>query len=96
MRDSSGHRLRAKLTVPTGGWEAARDQHRISRANAEGAVVLNVYQPDGFAGAQPCEPEGHDARVAPDATMDDVVRLLTTLPQFVVVDGPRAAPGLRP
>ena len=89
--DTSGHRLRARVTVPTGSWEAARDQHRTSWVDAEGAVVLNVYQPDGFAGEQPCSWNGM-THVRPDASMDDVARLLTTLPQFVVADGPRALP----
>ncbi len=89
-RDSSGHRLRATLTVQSGGWEAQGDLHRISRANAEGTVVLSVYQPSEFAGPGQCV-QGM-RRVAPDAAMDDVVPLLSTLPQFAVVDGPRAVP----
>ena len=36
--------------------------------------------------------DGASTGVAPDATMDDVVRLLTTLPQFAVLEGPRALP----
>ena len=88
-RDAVGHQLRATVAVRTGGWGGAVDQHRISRANAEGAVFFNVYQPHKLAGPRPCELEGR-RNVAPDAATDGVVRLLTTLPQFAVVDGPRA------
>ena len=91
-RDAAGRRVRAKLTVPTAGWEGAWDGHRISRASAEGAVVLSVYQPAGFAGDQPCDQDVMTTKVATDATMDDVVHDLTALPQFAVVDGPRARP----
>ena len=91
-QDGSQHRLRAKLTVQSDGWDARWDSHRISRANAEGAVVLTVYQPDAFAGPQPCGLHGATMAVARDATMDDVVRLLTALPQFAVLEGPRALP----
>ena len=55
-------------------------------------MVLNVYQPDEFAGAAAVRVGGADQESRRDATMDDVVRLLTTLPQFAVVDGPRALP----
>lgn len=90
-RDAAGDRLRAKVTVPTDGWEGTWDGHRISRASAGGAAVLSVYQPHGFAAQQPC---GQDVttKLATEATMDDVVHDLTTLPQFDVVDGPRARP----
>ena len=92
-RNSSLQTPRARLEVQSAGWDARWDEHRISRGNAEGAVVLSVYQPHALAGPQPCgEDEGASRRVAPDATMDDVVRLLTTLPQFAVLDGPRALP----
>ena len=37
-RDAAGDRLRAKVTVPTDGWEGTWDGHRISRASAGGAV----------------------------------------------------------
>ena len=90
--DSSQHRLRARLEVRSEGWEARYDAHRISQTNAEGAVVLTVYQPDAFAGPQPCGVHGAGTTVAPEATMDDVARLLTTLPQFAVLEGPRALP----
>ena len=78
------------MTVRGEGWEAEGWLHRVSRADAGGAVVLSVYQPHEFAGPQPCKPDGATRRVAPDATVDDVVRLLTTLPQFAVVEEPRA------
>ena len=89
-QDGSAHRLRATVAVPTGGWGAQGDGHRISRANADGAVVLAVYQPSAIAGPQPCDVHGAQTPVATDATVDEVARLLTTLPQFAVVDGPRA------
>ena len=91
-QDTLGHRLRAKLTVHSGGWEADGYLHRLTRVDAGGAVVLAVYQPWEFAGSQPCDADGATRKVAPDATVEDVVRLLTTLPQFAVVDGPRAEP----
>ena len=83
----SGERLRARMTVRGEGWEAEGWLHRVSRADAGGTVVLSVYQPHEFAGPQPCEPDGATRGVAPDATVDDVVRLLTTLPQFAVAEG---------
>lgn len=86
----SGERLRARMTVRGEGWEAEGWLHRVSRADAGGTVVLSVYQPHEFAGPQPCEPDGATRKVAPDATVDDVVRLLTTLPQFAVAREPRA------
>ena len=55
-------------------------------------MVLSVYQPHEFAGTQPCAADGATTKVAPDATVDDVARVLTTLPQFAVLDGPRALP----
>ena len=92
LGQDSGHRLRAKVAVQGAGWGADGGRHRVSRANAEGAVVLSVYQPHQFAGGpQPCDLAGLRT-VATDAPMDDVVRLLATLPQFAVVDGPRAIP----
>ena len=87
--DDSGRRLRARMTVHSGGWEADGFLHRITREDATGAVVLSVYQPHEFAGPEPCD-GGATRRVAPDASVDDVVRLLTTLPQFVVAREPRA------
>jgi hypothetical protein len=90
-RDDTGRRLRATVTVPTNGWEGTWDGHRISRASSEGAAVLSVYQPDGFAARLPCGPDVM-TKLATDATMDEVVHDLTTLPQFDVVDGPRARP----
>ena len=90
--DQSGRRLRARMTVQVGGWEANGGLHRISRADAGGAVVLSVYQPHEFAGRQPCAEDGATRKVAPHTTVDDVVRLLTTLPQFALVEGPRALP----
>ena len=90
--DDSGRRLRARMTVQVGGWEADGVHHRITREDPAGVVVLSVYQPDKFAGRQPCTEEGATRKVAPHATVDDVVRLLTTLPQFAVVEGPRALP----
>ncbi|GAA4406549.1 hypothetical protein GCM10023168_21590 [Fodinibacter luteus] len=90
--DDSGRRLRARMTVLAGGWEAVGDHHRITREDPAGAVVLSVYQPHEFAGTEPCQEDGATRKVAPDATVDDVVRLLTTLPQFAVVEGPRALP----
>jgi hypothetical protein len=88
-RDAAGLLLRAKLNVPTSGWDGAWDRHRISRSTADGAVVLTVYQPHGFAGPEPCD-SAVMTEVADAATMDEVVDDLTTLPQFTVVDGPRA------
>ena len=90
-RDAAGLLLRAKLTVPTDGWEGAWDLHRISRSTAEGAAVLTVYQPHGFAGPEPCDSHAM-TEVADAATVDEVVDDLTTLPQFTVVDGPRPLP----
>ena len=92
----SGERLRARMTVRGEGWEAEGWLHRVSRADAGGTVVLSVYQPHEFAGPQPCEPDGATRKVAPDATVDDVVRLLTTLPQFAVARGAARGRGLRP
>lgn len=89
-QDRSGQRLRARLTVEAVGWEANGSLHRLSRADAQGTVVLNVYQPHQFAGPQPCVADGATRRVEPDAAVDDVVDLLTTLPQFALLDGPRA------
>ena len=90
-RDDSGRRLRARLTVHGDGWGADGPLHRVTREDSAGAVVLSVYQPHEFAGPQPCD-VGGTRRVARDATVDDVVRLLATLPQFAVVEGPRALP----
>ncbi|HET6969047.1 MAG TPA: hypothetical protein VFI44_12240 [Ornithinibacter sp.] len=90
-QDRSGQRLRARMVVRSVGWEAGGWQHRVSRANDEGAVVLNVYQPHGFAGPQPCD-AGAMRAVAPDASADEVVRLITVLPQFALIVGPRALP----
>jgi hypothetical protein len=88
-QDLDGQPRSAELTIPGFGWTSDGFVHRVSRRSEAGAVVLNVYQPDEFAGAEPCEAMVM-TDVAPDATMDDVARLLTTLPQFAVVDGPRA------
>lgn len=90
--DQSGRRLRARMTVQGGGWDADALHHRITREEPAGAVILSVYQPHEFAGPQPCAEDGATRKVAPDATVDDVVRLLTTLPQLPVVDGPRQVP----
>ncbi len=87
--DDFGRRLRARMTVQVGGWEADGFLHRITREDLAGAVVLSVYQPHEFAGPEPCA-GGATRRVASDASVDDVVRLLTTLPQFVVAREPRA------
>jgi hypothetical protein len=90
--DAEGRRLRAKLVVPTSGWDSAWDAHRISRSSAEGEVVLSVYQPHGFPTThRPCDAEARTT-VATDATVDDVAHELSSLPQFAVVDGPHARP----
>ena len=91
-QDGSAHRLRATVTIRTGGWEAEGLRHRIYRANAEGAVALAVYQVDKLAGPQPCDLNPASTRVATDATVDEVARRLGILPQFAVVDGARALP----
>ncbi len=85
-----GQPLSARLTVPTGGWESNGFQHRISRWSEEGTVVLNVYRPHTLVGPEPCEEA--TARLAPDAGVDDVVRLLTALPQLAVAQAPTAVP----
>lgn len=90
-RDLDGQSRSATLAIPGFGWASDGFLHRVSRRSEAGAVVLNVYQPDEIAGAEPCGVAAL-TRVARDATMDDVAGLLTTLPQFAVVEGPRALP----
>ena len=87
-RDSSARVWHARLVVQGGGWDAEGYVHRVSLTGMGGSVVLNVYQPYDLAGPDPCDADGASVRVAPDATTDEVVRLLATLPQFAVVDGP--------
>ena len=87
--DASGRRLRAKVTIPVQGWESDGDLHWLSRWDGHGTAVLSVYQPFEIAGPPACSETGL-RKVAPDATPDEVVGLLATLPQFTVVDGPRA------
>ena len=86
---NSGRSLRATLTVSTGGWDAFRWDHQIARIDDAGTVVLGVYQPFGLAGPEPCATEGATRRLAPGATIDDFAALLSTIPRFAVVDGPR-------
>ena len=91
LGQDSGHRLRAKVTVQGGGWEAdgsgTGSHGRTPRAPWSWACTSRTSS----RVPSPATRDGATRKVAPDATMDDVVRLLTTLPQFAVVDGPRAS-----
>ena len=80
-----GDRLSVELRVPWRDWSSDGFSHHIRKDDDGGRVTLNVYEPSGLAGSQPCP---QTVGLAPDATVDDVVGRLSGLPQFTVVDGP--------
>lgn len=85
-RTSAGRLLTARLSVDTPAWRGHRDLHRVWLPSEAGTVMLNVYKPRGLVGQGPCDdPEV----VAPDVTKADVLRRLSTLPLFTVLQAPR-------
>ena len=90
LRRDDGRLLSGEVTVEADGWESVRYLHRVSRSGPGGVVMLNVYEPLGFASRRACA-DGTTA-LATDATVDDVTRRLAYLPQFEVVEGPTVMP----